>query len=97
MHVFSLKNVTKNTSESLHINDLNLYLKKFAYQDNETSISMRKNIALDIRASRYKNIMHPSVIGIKLTKVLHQKGVKVKHSIQLITNNFQNKKWKVLP
>ena len=92
MHVFSLKSVTKNTSESIHINYLSLYLKKFAYQDNKTSISMRKNIASDIRASRYKNIMHPSVTGIKLTKVLHQKRVKVKHSIQLITYNFQNKK-----
>ena len=74
MHVFSLKNVTKNTSESLHINDLSLYLKKIAYQDNETSISMSKNISLDIRASRYKNIMRPSVIGIKLTKFLIKKG-----------------------
>ena len=74
MHVFSLKSVTKNTRlESIHINDLSLYLKKFAYQDNETSISMSKNIASDIRASRYKNIMHPSVIGMKLTKVIHQK------------------------
>ena len=66
--------MTKNTNESIHINDLSLYLKKIAYQGNETSISMRKNIASDIRASRYKNIMHPSVIGIKLTKVIHKKG-----------------------
>ena len=86
--------MTKNTSDSIHINDLSLYLKKFAYQDNETSISMRKNIALDIRASRYKNIMHPSVIGLKLTKVIHQKRVKVKHSIQLITNN-KIRAWKI--
>ena len=92
MHVFSLKSVTQNTSESIHINDLNLYLKKYAYQYNETSISMSKNIASDIRASRYKNIMHQSVISIKVTKVIHPKRVKAKHGIQLITYNFQNKK-----
>ena len=76
MHVFSLKSVTKNIIESIHINGLSLYLKKYAYQDNETSISMSKNIASDTRASKYKNIMHPSVICIQLTKVLHKKRVK---------------------
>ena len=87
MHVFSLKSVTKNTSDSININDPSLYLKKFAYQDNETSISMSKNIASNIRASNYKNIMHPSVIGIKLTKVLHKK--KGKSKTYYTTNNRQ--------